>query len=52
MYGKYAFQSKQDLLEILTQDGGIVIDYEGFVIFLIFLWFRIETYSHWQLFVA
>ena len=32
---KYAFQSEQELREILTvsvvQDGGIVIDYEGFV---------------------
>ena len=28
---KYAFQSRQELREILT-DGGIVIDYEGFVL--------------------
>ena len=30
------------------QDGGIVINYEGFVHILIFLSVRIEIYSHWQ----
>ena len=31
-----------------VQDGGIVINYEGFVHILIFLCVRIEIYSHWQ----
>ena len=30
-----------------VQDGGIVIDYEGFVHILIFLCVRIEIDSHW-----
>ena len=42
----YVFQSKQGLRSV--QDGGIIIDFEGFVHIFNLLRVRIEINSRWQ----